>query len=163
VAAYDTVPDPEDTDGDIDVFASFMRSTKAPSRDLLIAQTTDSKAGSMLFNQLGCNICHVRSITTSPAGTVINDGAFTVPAALGGQGDPEHVLECPHGDEPHPVADLGRQFREIGLVARGQDELPDPMPARSECLFADPADRQHESAQRDLAGHRDILANRLIS
>jgi CxxC motif-containing protein (DUF1111 family) len=37
----------------------------------------------VLFNQVGCNICHVTSITTSPAGTVINGGAFTVPAALG--------------------------------------------------------------------------------
>ena len=33
--------------------------------------------------QIGCNICHVTSITTSPAGTVINGGTFTVPAALG--------------------------------------------------------------------------------
>src|SRR5262249_5322183 len=28
-------------------------------------------------------ICHVRSIATAPAGTVINGGAFGVPAALG--------------------------------------------------------------------------------
>src|SRR5205085_12101687 len=28
-------------------------------------------------------LCHVPSITTSPAGTVINGGAFTVPTALG--------------------------------------------------------------------------------
>src|SRR5205814_4042056 len=35
------------------------------------------------FNAVGCNICHVTSITTAPAGTVINGGAFTVPAALG--------------------------------------------------------------------------------
>jgi CxxC motif-containing protein (DUF1111 family) len=40
-------------------------------------------AGSNLFNSVGCAICHVTSITTSPAGTVINGGAFTVPAALG--------------------------------------------------------------------------------
>ena len=37
----------------------------------------------MLFDKLGCNICHVRNMTTLPAGTVINRGAFTVPAALG--------------------------------------------------------------------------------
>ena len=39
--------------------------------------------GRNLFNQIGCNICHVRDITTAPAGTLINGGAFTVPAALG--------------------------------------------------------------------------------
>jgi CxxC motif-containing protein (DUF1111 family) len=30
-----------------------------------------------------CNTCHVQSITTAPAGTVINGGAFSVPDALG--------------------------------------------------------------------------------
>ena len=37
----------------------------------------------LLFNQIGCNVCHVRSITTSSVGTVINGGALTVDAALG--------------------------------------------------------------------------------
>jgi CxxC motif-containing protein (DUF1111 family) len=32
---------------------------------------------------VGCNHCHVRSIVTAPAGTLINRGAFTVPEALG--------------------------------------------------------------------------------
>jgi CxxC motif-containing protein (DUF1111 family) len=36
-----------------------------------------------LFEGMGCNTCHVDSITTAPAGTVINGGAFTVPDALG--------------------------------------------------------------------------------
>jgi CxxC motif-containing protein (DUF1111 family) len=36
-----------------------------------------------LFSAIGCNICHLTSITTAPTGTVINGGAFTVPAALG--------------------------------------------------------------------------------
>src|SRR5436190_11422245 len=39
VAAFDTVADPEDTDNDIDIFASFMRSTKAPPRDTALAGT----------------------------------------------------------------------------------------------------------------------------
>src|SRR5215475_5988977 len=57
VAAFDTVPDPEDTDNDIDVFAQFMRATKAPPRDTARAGTADAIAGSILFNQIGCNIC----------------------------------------------------------------------------------------------------------
>jgi CxxC motif-containing protein (DUF1111 family) len=87
----DTVADPEDhqIDGrpagfqDIDAFAEFMRSLKAPSRDTALAATSDAVTGSALFDQIGCAICHVRNITTAPAGTVINGGAFTVPAALG--------------------------------------------------------------------------------
>ncbi|HJR06940.1 MAG TPA: di-heme oxidoredictase family protein [Pyrinomonadaceae bacterium] len=95
VAAFDTVPDntpcenipnticAEDPEDDISIFARFMRSTKAPPRDTAVAATADSQAGQSLFNQIGCNICHVTSITTAPAGTVINGGAFVVPAALG--------------------------------------------------------------------------------
>jgi len=84
----DTVADPEDPFGpdgleDIDHFARFMRASQAPPRDTALAATADAIAGSNLFNSVGCNICHVTSITTSPAGTVINGGAFTVPAALG--------------------------------------------------------------------------------
>ena len=50
---------------------------------MTVASAADLTAGSNLFDSVGCNICHVRSITTSPVGTVINGGAFTVPAALG--------------------------------------------------------------------------------
>jgi CxxC motif-containing protein (DUF1111 family) len=73
----------EDRDDDITAFARFMRATKAPPRDTALAGTSDAVAGSQLFSSIGCNICHVTSITTAPAGTVINGGAFTVPAALG--------------------------------------------------------------------------------
>ena len=84
----DTVADPEDPFGpdgleDIDHFARFMRASQVPPRDTALAATSDAITGSNLFNAIGCNICHVTSITTSPAGTVINGGAFTVPAALG--------------------------------------------------------------------------------
>lgn len=84
----DTVADPEDHPdaqglADIDHFARFMRATQAPPVDATLAATSDARAGASLFNAIGCNICHVTSITTAPAGTVINGGAFTVPAALG--------------------------------------------------------------------------------
>ena len=84
----DTVADPEDQFGpdgleDIDHFARFMRQTQAPPRDTDLAATADAIAGKDLFNDIGCNICHVTTITTAPAGTVINGGQFTVPAALG--------------------------------------------------------------------------------
>ena len=89
VSQCDTVPDPEDRPNKpvgkqgIDALAYFMRGTKAPPRDALLAATADAQAGSQLFNQIGCAICHVSTIQTAPAGTVINGGAFTVPPALG--------------------------------------------------------------------------------
>jgi len=82
VARFDNVPDPEDSD-DVAEFAAFMRSTKVPPRDTVLANAANAIAGANLFNQIGCNICHVPSITTSAPGTIINGGAFTVPAALG--------------------------------------------------------------------------------
>jgi CxxC motif-containing protein (DUF1111 family) len=83
-----TTSDPEDqieADGksDIDHFAQFMRATKVPPVDAVVAATADAQAGLRLFAQMGCAFCHVSSITTAPAGTVINGGAFTVPVALG--------------------------------------------------------------------------------
>jgi CxxC motif-containing protein (DUF1111 family) len=77
---FDPVPDPEDDGVDVVAFANFMRSTKAPSRGRI---TRDVEAGEQLFNQVGCNGCHVATLHTVPAGTFINGGAFRVPFALG--------------------------------------------------------------------------------
>src|SRR5262245_22791306 len=76
---YDPVPEPEDDGTDVQAFANFMRSTKAPPRGLI---TPDAHFGEKKFNQVGCNICHVATIVTAAAGTPINGGAFTVPDAL---------------------------------------------------------------------------------
>jgi CxxC motif-containing protein (DUF1111 family) len=79
----DDVPGIEDGGEDVELFADFMRSTKAPPRDAALAATPAAQAGSVLFSSIGCATCHVRSITTAPAGTVINRGEFTVPPELG--------------------------------------------------------------------------------
>jgi len=83
-----TTSDPEDTPdnlglADIDHFAQFIRGTKVPPRDAALAATASAQRGQALFSNLGCGICHVSTITTSPAGATINGGAFTVPEALG--------------------------------------------------------------------------------
>jgi CxxC motif-containing protein (DUF1111 family) len=83
IASFDHVSEPEDEDDDVAIFARFMRASKAPPRDAALAATSASQSGEQLFSQIGCNICHVTRIVTAPAGTVINGGAFTVPAALG--------------------------------------------------------------------------------
>jgi len=85
VDAFDKVLDPDNDGQDVEAFARFMRSTKAPPRDEALAATPDAQRGNQLFTLIGCDVCHVRSIVTAPAGTVINQGAFTVPAALGGK------------------------------------------------------------------------------
>jgi CxxC motif-containing protein (DUF1111 family) len=83
IADIEDKTDPANGLQDIDKFASFIRSTKAPPRDTELAATPDAQAGAALFHSVGCDICHVSSLTTAPAGTKINGGAFTVPEALG--------------------------------------------------------------------------------
>lgn len=68
---------------DIDRFARFIRSTKAPARDAVSAAAPAAARGSKLFDQSGCATCHVRNMVTAAAGTRINGGTFTVPPALG--------------------------------------------------------------------------------
>jgi len=68
---------------DIDRFARFVRATKAPARDTILAATAEAVRGAALFDSVGCTGCHVRTLTTGPAGTVINGGTDTIPQALG--------------------------------------------------------------------------------
>lgn len=70
---------------DIDRFARFMRATKAPARDTILAKAPQATRGSTLFDSVGCATCHVRTLVTAPTGTVINGGVDTVPPALGGK------------------------------------------------------------------------------
>lgn len=82
----------EDTPQDVRTFAEFMRATKAPPRDLTIQKQfqADVDAGAALFATMvvngdpkySCSVCHVPSIVTAPACTVINGGTFSVPVAL---------------------------------------------------------------------------------
>jgi len=83
VAAFDSVPDPEDVDNDIDAFARFSRATKAPAPDPQLSSTPDALAGSLLFDKVGCSVCHVRTLVTAPAGTALQGGTYVVPPALG--------------------------------------------------------------------------------
>jgi CxxC motif-containing protein (DUF1111 family) len=92
-----TVSEPNDTPGpdglsDIDHFARFIRATKAPARDTAQASTALSRQGWTLFEKIGCATCHTETMTTAPAGTKINGGTFTIPAALGS------VTFHPYGD-----------------------------------------------------------------
>jgi len=92
-----TVSEPNDTPGpdglsDIDHFARFIRATKAPARDATLAKSAATNKGEALFDKIGCATCHVATLTTAPAGTKINGGTFTIPAALGS------VALHPYGD-----------------------------------------------------------------
>ncbi|MGH9681468.1 MAG: di-heme oxidoredictase family protein [Candidatus Acidiferrales bacterium] len=76
------VPEPNDTQDDIQTFADFMRSTKVPPRGPI---TPDVLQGQLIFEQIGCSSCHAETLVTAPAGTVIHGGAYVIPPALGGK------------------------------------------------------------------------------
>jgi CxxC motif-containing protein (DUF1111 family) len=118
--------DPEDVPdnlglADIDHFAQFVRGTKAPPRDLALAATPASQAGQQLFNKIGCSMCHVSSIVTAPAGTVINGGTFMVPDALGSKiihpyGDfLLHDIGTGDGIVQNPPPDTANKLRTVPL------------------------------------------------
>ena len=83
VRDYDAVADPEDDGSDVRTLARFIRATKVPAPDERLMASAEAQAGSQIFDRLGCQTCHVRTIVTAPVGTAINGGAFTVPPALG--------------------------------------------------------------------------------
>ena len=71
-----SLPDPTDNNlEDIDHFASFMRSLKAPARDQTAVATPEVTHGSQLFAKIGCAACHVDTFVTGKS-----------PAASGGPG-----------------------------------------------------------------------------
>jgi CxxC motif-containing protein (DUF1111 family) len=76
----DAADDPEDTTdsgghADIDRFADFMRALSPPPT---IAQNSSAKNGGTLFNQIGCNGCHLPNLTTDS-----NPASF-IPPTTGG-------------------------------------------------------------------------------
>jgi len=118
--------DPEDVPdnlglADIDHFAQFIRGTKAPPRDAALAATAASQAGERLFERIGCSTCHVSTIVTAPAGTVINGGAFAIPDALGNKvihpfGDfLLHDIGTGDGIVQNPPQDTANKLRTVPL------------------------------------------------
>jgi CxxC motif-containing protein (DUF1111 family) len=79
----DPVPGIDDEGVDVELFALFMRSTKAPPVDADLAATDDARRGRQIFDAIGCATCHTPTIVTAPPGTLINGGALRVANALG--------------------------------------------------------------------------------
>jgi CxxC motif-containing protein (DUF1111 family) len=93
VTEPNSLPDPTDNNlEDIDHFASFMRSLKAPARNDTAAVTPTVKHGAELFTKIGCATCHVETMVTGKS-----------PAAPGGPGLHPDALE---NRTIHPYSDF---------------------------------------------------------
>jgi CxxC motif-containing protein (DUF1111 family) len=64
LAACQTAPEPNDNEVDLQRLTTFMQFLAAPTRGPVTPQVT---AGDALFTKLGCDGCHVRSITSGSA------------------------------------------------------------------------------------------------
>ena len=129
VDEFDEVPGTDDEGIDVELFALFMRSTKAPPRDRARAATADARDGRRIFNDAGCAVCHTPEITTAPPGTLINGGALRVARALGNKiihpfGDfLLHDIGTGDGIVQNGGADTRNMVRTVplwGLRARGR-------------------------------------------
>jgi CxxC motif-containing protein (DUF1111 family) len=82
VEQYD-LPGVDDEGVDVELFALFMRDTKAPPVNPLLVGNRNARDGSRIFDDIGCAVCHTRTIVTAPPGTSINGNALRVANALG--------------------------------------------------------------------------------
>jgi CxxC motif-containing protein (DUF1111 family) len=73
----------DDEGVDVELFALFMRDTKAPPVDPVRSASQDARDGKNIFNAINCDTCHTPTIVTAPPGTQINGGALRVANALG--------------------------------------------------------------------------------
>jgi len=80
---FDPVKDPEDRADftktpavrfgeDVEAFARFMRSTKAPPQ-AAATEPANVAAGRRIFNEIGCAVCHHPEFTTAPMNTRFGD------------------------------------------------------------------------------------------
>jgi CxxC motif-containing protein (DUF1111 family) len=129
-----TASEPNDTpesDGldDLDHFARFIRASKAPAPDALLAATPAATRGSELFDQVGCSTCHVRTLTTAAAGTAINGGKFTIPDALGAKTFHPysdfllHNVGTGDGIVVPFVEHYGRRMREVKMMRFSEEDF----------------------------------------
>jgi CxxC motif-containing protein (DUF1111 family) len=160
--------DPEDVPdnlnlADIDHFAQFIRGTKVPPRDTALASTPAAIAGQNLFESIGCSTCHVSTIVTAPAGTVINGGAFTVPDALGNKiihpyGDfLLHDIGTGDGIVQNPPQDTANKLRTVPLW--GLRTHPRHMHDLKSLTLEDAIDRHHGEAEHVQQSFRDLSPN----
>ena len=102
-----------------------------------------------------------------PGGRLVGgDDGGLVPAGLWRQrrrrvleGGDEHLVHLSDEDELEAVPDLRRDLLQIGLVALGQDHPLDAGAVGGQHLLLDAADLQDSTAQRDLAGHGDVVSD----
>ncbi len=71
---------PED---ELDAMVNFIRTTEPAAPDPSRSATDEAKAGSKIFDRIGCSVCHVRTLKTAPTGTRLRGSNIVVSERLG--------------------------------------------------------------------------------
>ncbi len=67
----------------LDDMVRFLRSSEPIAPDPERSATESARAGSKLFDKIGCSICHVRTLRAAPAGSKMLGGTMTVSDRVG--------------------------------------------------------------------------------
>lgn len=68
---------------ELEEMVAFIRSTQPPTPDHLRSSTPEAKAGSRIFDRVGCSLCHVRTLTTASPGTRMKASNTVISERLG--------------------------------------------------------------------------------
>ena len=78
--AQDASGSPSD---ELDEMVDFVRNTEPVAPDPERSTAEWSRAGSQIFDRIGCSLCHVRTLKTAPAGTKMKGSNIVVSEASG--------------------------------------------------------------------------------
>jgi CxxC motif-containing protein (DUF1111 family) len=76
-------PDAKTGQTELESLVEEVRETSPPARDSSLAANSDGLEGERLFANIGCDVCHVATYKTLPAGTRVNGGTYKVPRRIG--------------------------------------------------------------------------------
>ena len=68
---------------ELDAMVEFIRSTEPAAPDRARSTMDGAKAGSKIFDRIGCSICHVRTLKTASPGTRLRSSNIVVSERLG--------------------------------------------------------------------------------
>jgi CxxC motif-containing protein (DUF1111 family) len=77
------VPDGKTGRTQLDRLVDEVRYLAPPPPDPKLRVSLTVKSGEKIFGQIGCQLCHVSTYKTRPAGTQINGGMYVIPDSIG--------------------------------------------------------------------------------
>lgn len=74
---------PQGTSDELSALVKFVRNTEPVAPDPTRSAAAGAKAGSKIFDRIGCSLCHVRTLRTAPPGERVEGSNIVVSERLG--------------------------------------------------------------------------------